>query len=92
MSSGWKFRVGMALAITIASILAIIPSIYMKDADAPGWVTWLSGEIGARITPGLDLQAVIVPASDHVLTTGLTTYRDRSSDDRSTARPSPRRE
>ena len=35
-------------------------------------------------TPGLDLQAVVVPASNHVLTTGLTFYRDRSSDRRTT--------
>jgi len=35
-------------------------------------------------TPGIDLQAVLVPASRHVLTTGLTFYRDRSSDARTT--------
>ncbi len=35
-------------------------------------------------TPGVDLQAVLVPASNHVLTTGLTFYRDRSSDRRTT--------
>ena len=35
-------------------------------------------------TPGVDLQAVLVPASNHVLTTGLTFYRDRSSDLRTT--------
>jgi len=35
-------------------------------------------------TPGVDLQAVIVPAADHLLTTGLTIYRDRSSDRRTT--------
>ena len=39
-------------------------------------------------TPGVDLQAVLTPASNHVLTTGLTFYRDRSSDDRL---PPPRR-
>ena len=36
-------------------------------------------------TPGLDLQAVFVPSSNHVLTTGLTFYRDRSSDSRTTS-------
>jgi outer membrane receptor protein involved in Fe transport len=36
-------------------------------------------------TPGVDLQAVFVPTSDHVLTTGLTFYRDRSSDSRTTS-------
>ncbi len=35
-------------------------------------------------TPGLDLQAVITPARNHVLTTGATFYRDRSSDRRVT--------
>ena len=35
-------------------------------------------------TPGMDLQAVLVPAANHVLTTGLTAYRDRSSDARTT--------
>jgi len=35
-------------------------------------------------TPGVDLQAVMVPAANHVLTTGLTFYRDRSSDNRTT--------
>ena len=35
-------------------------------------------------TPGVDLQAVFVPASNHLLTTGLTFYRDRSSDRRTT--------
>ena len=35
-------------------------------------------------TPGVDLQAVFVPAPRHVLTTGLTFYRDQSSDDRTT--------
>ena len=35
-------------------------------------------------TPGVDLQAVFVPASKHLLTTGLTFYRDRSSDQRTT--------
>ena len=56
MSSGWKFRFGMALAITIVSILALIPSLFVKDTDAPEWVKWLSEEVSARITPGLDLQ------------------------------------
>jgi hemoglobin/transferrin/lactoferrin receptor protein len=36
-------------------------------------------------TPGVDLQAVFVPASNHVLTTGLTFYRDSSRDTRTTA-------
>ena len=36
-------------------------------------------------TPGVDLQAVITPATNHVLTTGATFYRDRSSDQRLTA-------
>jgi outer membrane receptor protein involved in Fe transport len=36
-------------------------------------------------TPGVDLQAVFVPAARHVLSTGLTFYRDRSSDRRTTA-------
>ena len=35
-------------------------------------------------TPGVDLNAVFVPASNHLLTTGITFYRDRSSDDRTT--------
>ena len=35
-------------------------------------------------TPGVDLQAVFVPAPKHLLTTGLTLYRDRSSDRRTT--------
>ena len=35
-------------------------------------------------TPGVDLQAVITPARNHVLTTGATFYRDRSSDNRLT--------
>ena len=35
-------------------------------------------------TPGVDLQAVLVPVANHVLTTGLTFYRDRSSDQRTT--------
>ncbi|MEZ5287024.1 MAG: TonB-dependent receptor, partial [Vicinamibacterales bacterium] len=36
-------------------------------------------------TPGVDLQAVLVPATNHLLTTGLTFYRDRSSDRRFTS-------
>jgi hemoglobin/transferrin/lactoferrin receptor protein len=36
-------------------------------------------------TPGVDLQAVIVPARNHLLTTGFTAYRDRSSDNRLTS-------
>jgi outer membrane receptor protein involved in Fe transport len=35
-------------------------------------------------TPGLDVQAVWVPARSHLLTTGLMFYRDRSSDLRTT--------
>ena len=35
-------------------------------------------------TPGVDLQAVFVPVLHHVLTTGLTFYRDHSSDERTT--------
>jgi hemoglobin/transferrin/lactoferrin receptor protein len=35
-------------------------------------------------TPGFDLQAVFVPAPRHVLTTGLTFYRDQSHDERTT--------
>jgi len=35
-------------------------------------------------TPGVDLLAVWVPASHHMLTTGITFYRDRSSDARTT--------
>jgi outer membrane receptor protein involved in Fe transport len=36
-------------------------------------------------TPGVDLNAVFVPAKNHLLTTGLTFYRDRSSDQRTTS-------
>lgn len=36
-------------------------------------------------TPGVDLQAVLIPARNHVLTTGATFYRDRSSDCRLTS-------
>lgn len=36
-------------------------------------------------TPGVDLQAVLLPAKNHVMTTGLTFYRDRSSDRRTTS-------
>jgi len=35
-------------------------------------------------TPGVDVQAVWVPATNHLLTTGATFYRDRSSDRRTT--------
>src|SRR6185503_5547113 len=35
-------------------------------------------------TPGVDLNAVFVPAKNHLLTSGLTFYRDRSSDERTT--------
>ncbi len=35
-------------------------------------------------TPGLDVQAVITPAKNHVVTTGATFYRDKSSDNRLT--------
>ncbi|MGE3513003.1 MAG: TonB-dependent receptor, partial [Vicinamibacterales bacterium] len=35
-------------------------------------------------TPGVDIQAVIVPARNHLLTSGATTYRDRSEDERYT--------
>ena len=36
-------------------------------------------------TPGLDLRAVFVPASSHLLTAGASFYQDRSSDRRTTA-------
>ena len=36
-------------------------------------------------TPALDLKAVFVPATRHLLTTGATFYRDRSSDRRTTS-------
>ena len=36
-------------------------------------------------TPGLDLNAVFVPAKNHLLTAGATFYRDRSSDRRTTS-------
>jgi hemoglobin/transferrin/lactoferrin receptor protein len=36
-------------------------------------------------TPGVDLQAVFVPARDHLLTAGLTAYSDRSRDSRLTS-------
>jgi len=36
-------------------------------------------------TPGLDVQAVMTPASNHLVTAGLTMYRDRSSDARTTS-------
>jgi outer membrane receptor protein involved in Fe transport len=35
-------------------------------------------------TPGVDLHAVFVPAANHLLTAGVTFYRDRSSDQRTT--------
>lgn len=37
------------------------------------------------LTPGVDLNAVFVPAKNHLLTTGLTFFRDGSSDTRTTA-------
>ena len=36
-------------------------------------------------TPGADLRAVFVPASNHLLTSGVSVYRDRSSDLRTTS-------
>ncbi len=36
-------------------------------------------------TPGVDVQAVFTPVARHVLTTGFTAYRDRSSDVRTTS-------
>ena len=36
-------------------------------------------------TPGVDLQAVLTPVKNHVVTTGLTFYRDRSRDERVTS-------
>lgn len=36
-------------------------------------------------TPGVDLNAVFVPAQNHLLTTGLSFYRDRSGDRRTTS-------
>jgi hemoglobin/transferrin/lactoferrin receptor protein len=36
-------------------------------------------------SPGIDVQAVLTPVERHVLTTGLTAYRDRSSDVRTTS-------
>jgi outer membrane receptor protein involved in Fe transport len=36
-------------------------------------------------TPGVEVQAVLVPASNHLLTTGFTFYQDNSSDRRSTS-------
>jgi hemoglobin/transferrin/lactoferrin receptor protein len=36
-------------------------------------------------TPGLDVQAVFVPAANHLLTTGVTSYRDNSADQRTTS-------
>ena len=36
-------------------------------------------------TPGVDFNAVFVPAQNHLLTTGLTFYQDRSSDARTTS-------
>ena len=36
-------------------------------------------------SPGLDLNAVFVPATNHLLTAGATFYRDRSSDRRTTS-------
>jgi outer membrane receptor protein involved in Fe transport len=35
-------------------------------------------------TPGMHLRAVLTPAANHVLTTGLTVYQDRSRDSRTT--------
>ena len=36
-------------------------------------------------TPGFDLQATLAPVANHVVTTGLTFYRDRSGDLRTTS-------
>jgi outer membrane receptor protein involved in Fe transport len=36
-------------------------------------------------TPGVDLQVVVTPATNHVMTAGVTFYRDRSSDNRLTS-------
>jgi outer membrane receptor protein involved in Fe transport len=36
-------------------------------------------------TPGIDVNAVLVPARNHLLTAGVTFYRDRSSDQRTTS-------
>lgn len=36
-------------------------------------------------TPGVDVQATFAPALNHLVTAGLTAYRDRSSDDRTTS-------
>jgi len=36
-------------------------------------------------TPGVDVQAVFAPAANHLVTTGLTIYRDNSADQRTTS-------
>jgi outer membrane receptor protein involved in Fe transport len=45
----------------------------------------LSDTLQHVTTPGVDLQAVFVPSTHHLLTTGLTFYRDRSHDSRTTS-------
>lgn len=37
------------------------------------------------MTPGLDVQAMFVPAKNHLLTAGVSSYRDRSRDERTTS-------
>ncbi|MEZ5318313.1 MAG: TonB-dependent receptor [Vicinamibacterales bacterium] len=46
----------------------------------------ITSETEQRVwSPGMDLQAVLVPARNHLLTAGLTVYQDRSSDSRTTS-------
>jgi outer membrane receptor protein involved in Fe transport len=45
----------------------------------------LSDTLQHVTTPGVDLQAIFVPSTNHLLTTGLTFYRDRSHDTRTTS-------
>jgi hemoglobin/transferrin/lactoferrin receptor protein len=46
----------------------------------------ITSETEQRVwSPGLDVQAVLVPARNHLLTAGLTVYQDRSSDSRTTS-------
>lgn len=60
MEGGWWTRFVVMVVAVVAGFILLIPTFYPVDRDDPeswpGWYSWLTGVVDARITPGLDLQ------------------------------------
>lgn len=85
MEGAWWTKVGILIALVLASVVILIPTFYPVDGDDPeewpAWYAWLSDQIDNRITPGLDLQGGLLLQYQVDVDRAISDRMDRYAED-----------